>query len=308
LLTAYRDPTGQSRDSLGRGTSAEELVGVANKDPAVMREVEAQKHYLRRAYRDPAAASDALDGLIRTSSNDLRAAAQTLRDKGPDILGALRGGEGWWARQSAVAERAQAKNAAAGISASLDREAGARDAAVQRHTAEVSQQRARDAMEVPGLSKAALATLDDVRDAIQSTRTQGDGERYSAQQQRQEAAVAGAWTAGRVDPNVAGELDRFMAAAGQRLGEAGKQVASRAAGRPGEMKLPGVGPEQQAGLDVLARSYKLGRDGADHGAAHGQRVGRAEKATERERVRQQARGLPPEPSRDQQKQGRGVSR
>jgi Ti-type conjugative transfer relaxase TraA len=309
LLTAYRDPTRQGRDSLGRGTSAEELAGVANKDPAVLREVEAQTHYLRRAYRDPAAASYALDGLIRTSGNDLRAAAQTLRDKGPDILAALRGGDGWLARQSAVAERAQAKNAAAAIPASLDREVGARDAAVQRHTEEVNQQRARDAVEVPGLSKAALSTLDDVRDAIQATRTQGDGERYAAQQQRQEAAVAGAWAAGRVDPKVAGELDRFMAAAGQRLGEAGKQVASRAAGRAGEMKLPGVGPEQQVGL---VRNYKLGREGADHGASHGHRVDREEKTAERERVRQeerQARGLPPESPREQQQgKGRGLGR
>ncbi len=106
---------------------------------------------------------------------------------------------------------------------------------------------------------------------------------------------------------MAGELDRFMAAAGQRLGEAGKQAASRAAGRPGGMKLPGVGPEQQAGLDVLARSYKLGREGADHGAAHGQRVGREEKTAERERVRQeerQARGLPT----GQLKKGPGLGR
>jgi hypothetical protein len=44
----------------------------------------------------------------------------------------------------------------------------------------VNQQRAGDAVEVPGLSKAALITLDDVQDAIQATRTQGDGERYAA--------------------------------------------------------------------------------------------------------------------------------
>jgi hypothetical protein len=41
------------------------------------------------------------------------------------ILGALRGGEGWIALQSAVAERAQAKNAAAGFPGSLDRQANA---------------------------------------------------------------------------------------------------------------------------------------------------------------------------------------
>jgi hypothetical protein len=210
-----------------------------------------------------------------------------------------------------VAERAQAKNTSAAIPASLDREAGARDAAVQRHTAEVNQQRARDAVEVPGLSRAALNTLNDVRDAIQATNTQGEGERYTAQQRRQEEAVAGAWSARRADPKVAGELDRFMAAAEQRLGEEGKQAASRAAWRPGEMKLPGAGPEQQVGLDVLARSYTLAREGADKSAAWGQRSVREEKAAERETSRQQerqAQGQPPEPSRERQKQGRGLGR
>jgi hypothetical protein len=311
LLTAYRDPTGQGRDSFGRGTSAEELSRIANKDPAVLREANAQKNYLRGAYRDPEAAGDALNGLIQKSGNDLRAAAQTLRDKGSEMLGALRGGEGWLARQSAMAERAQAKNAAAAIPASLDRAAGASDAAVQRHTAEVNQQRARDAVQVPGLSKAALNKLDDVRDAIQATRTQRDGERSTAQQRRQEEAVVGAWSAGRADPKVVGELDRFMAAAEQRLSEEGKQAASRAAWRPGEMKVRAAGPEQQAALDVLARSYTLAREGADKSAAWGQRVGREEKAAERETARQQERqalGLRPEPSREQQKQERGLGR
>jgi hypothetical protein len=279
----------------------------------VLREANAQKNYLRGAYRDPEAAGDALDGLVRKSGNDLRAAAQTLRDKGPEILGALRGGEGWLARQSAVAERTQAKKAAAAIPASLDRQAGARDAAVTRHTAEVNQQRARDAVEVPALSKAALTTLNDVRDAIQATNMQGEGERYTAQQRRQEAAVADAWVAGRVDPKVAGELDRFMAAAEQRLGEEGKQAATRAAGRPGEMKVPGAGAEQQAALDVLARRYTLGREGADKSVAWGQRVGREENKAEWETALQegrQAQGLPPEPSREQQqhRQGTGLSR
>ena len=291
LLTAYRDLTGHGRHSLGRGTSAEELAGVAKKDPALLREVDAQKKSMRTAYRDPGAASDALGELVRKSGNDFRAAAQTLRDKGLAILGALRGGEGWMARQSAIVERVQSKNAAAAIPASLDREAGARDAAVRRHTAEVNQQRARDAVDVPGLSKAALTTLNDVQEAIHANRTQGDDERYPAQQRRQEAAVAGAWAAGRGDPKVAGELDRLMAAAKQRLSEEGKQAASRAAFRAGEMKLPGAGREQQARLDVLAWSYRLAREGADKSAASGQRVGGEAEAAERD-VRARRTGMP----------------
>jgi hypothetical protein len=199
----------------------------------------------------------------------------------------------------------------AAIPAGLDREANARDVAVQRHIAEVSQKRGYDVVAVPGLSPAAVTTLDNVRDAIHATSVQGDGERYDAQRRRQEAAVAGAWAAGRADPKVAGELDRFMVAAGQRLDDEGKRAASRAAGRPGEMKMPGAGPEQQAGLDMQAQRYRLGREGMEHSAAFGQRLGREEKTAERERLRQedrQARGLPPEPLGEPPKKGLGLSR
>lgn len=130
------------------------------------------------------------------------------------------------------------------------------------------------------------------------------GERYDAQQRRREEAVAGAWTAGRVDPRVAGELDRFMAAPGQRLGEEGMRDASRAAGQAGRMNVPGAGPEQQAGLDALAWSFKLGREGVEQSAAWGSRLGR-ERARQEERQRL---GLPPEPPREHRRKGLGLSR
>jgi hypothetical protein len=98
------------------------------------------------------------------------------------------------------------------------------------------------------------------------------------------------WTAGRADPRVAGELDRFMAAAERRLGEEGMRNASRA-----------------AGLDVLARSFKLGREGTEQSAAWGNRLGREAKVAERERTRQEERqrqGLP----REQERKGLGLSR
>ena len=261
-------------------------------------------------YRDPEAANDALDTLIRKSGNDLGAAARTLRQDGPEVLGELRGREGWLAREAAKTERTYARSAAGTIPARLDQEATARDAAARRHTAEVEQQRTRDAVAVPGLSGASLAVLENVRTALDATDRQNDGERYDAQQRRREEAVAGAWTAGRADPRVAGELDRFMAAVGQRLGEEGMRDASRAAGQAGRMNVPGAGPEQQAGLDVLARSFKLGREGVEQSAAWGNRLGREGQATERERTRQEERqrlGLPPEPTPEQQKKGLGLS-
>ena len=227
------------------------------------------------------------------------------------MLGALRGREGWLASEKVKTERAQAQQAARSMLAGLDRQAAARDTAVGKHTAAVEQQRARDAVEVPGLSRAGLTVLEDVRVALDATDRQGDGERYDAQQRRQEESVAGAWTAGRADPKVAGELDRFMAAAGQRLGEEGMRDASRAAGHAGRMTVPGAGPEQQAGLDVLARSFKLGREGTEQSAAWGNRLGREAQAAERERTRQEERqrlGLPPEKPREQQRKGLGLGR
>jgi Ti-type conjugative transfer relaxase TraA len=311
LLPAWRDATGQGRDSLGRGTSQEDLARVADKDPTALREADARTRTLRVTYRDPEAAADALDALIKKSGNDLRAAAQTLRQDGPEVLGALRGHEGWLAREAAKTERTYARSAARTVPTGLDQEATAREAAASRHTAEVEQQRTRDAVAVPGLSGASLEVLENVRGALGATDRQSDGERYDAQQRRREEAVAAAWTAGRADPRVAGELDRFMAAVGQRLGEEGMRDASRAAGPAGAMKVPGAGPEQQAGRDALARSFTLGREGVAETKAWGNRVAREAQAAERTRERQEERqrqGLPPEPPREGPRKGRGLSR
>jgi hypothetical protein len=208
-------------------------------------------------------------------------------------------------------ERIYSRSAAGTIPTGLDQEAMARDAAARRHTADVEQQRTRDAVEVPGLSGASLAVLENVRAALDATEGQRDGERYDARQRRREEAVAGAWTAGRAHPRVAGELDRFMAAVERRLGEEGMRDASRAFGQPGRTILSGVGPEQRTGLDTLVQSFKLAREGAERTAAWGNRLGREAQAAERERTRQEKRqhlGLPPEPPREQQRKGLGLGR
>jgi Ti-type conjugative transfer relaxase TraA len=309
MLPAWRDPTGQGRDSLGRSTSPEELARVASQAPAAVREVEAQKNYLRGAYRDPDQAGDALDKLIEKSGRDLRAAARTLREEGPEVLGSLRGREGWLASRTAQDDRARAKSAAAAIGGSLDREAAARDAAVSHHTSEVERQRARDATEVPGLSPAALDTLKAVQMAGLTAEIPREGERYDARQRRKEELVSAAWREGRADPRVANELDGFLTAASDRLGEEGMRDASRAASSGRRMELPGVGREHQAGLDELARSFVQGRDGMALSAAWDQRVEREAKEAERQRVRaeeRERRGLPPEPEQDRERQSRGL--
>jgi Ti-type conjugative transfer relaxase TraA len=311
LLPAWRDPTGQGRDSHGRSTSPEELADIADQAPAAVREVEAQKSYLRGAYRDPELAADALDRLIERSGQDLRVAARTLREEGPEVLGSLRGREGWFASQASQDERARARSAAAAIGGSLDREAAARDAAVRHHVGEVEQQRARDAVEVPGLSKAALDTLKAVQMARLTAEIPREGEGYDAQLRRRDELVSAAWHKGRANLGVANELDGFMAAASQRLGEEGERTALRAASSRRRMELPGIGREHQAGLDELARCFALGREGMTLSQSWGRRVEREAQEAKQWQARQaerERRGLPPEPEQDRerQRQGRGM--
>jgi hypothetical protein len=130
------------------------------------------------------------------------------------MLGTLRGWEGWLASRVAQDDRTRARSAAVAIGGSLDCEAAARDAAVRHHTGEAEQQRARDAVEAPELSKEALDTLKAVQMA-------------------------------RLTAEIPRELDGFMAAAGQRLGEEGLRNASRAASSGRRMELPGVGRERE---------------------------------------------------------------
>jgi Ti-type conjugative transfer relaxase TraA len=312
LLPAWRDATGQGRDSLGRGTSPDELRRVADQDPEVMRQAAMQKRFIQVAYRDPLGAADALEALIKNGGRDLRAAAEQLR-KSPEILGKLHGRGGWLATPAAQGEHAQAKSTAWSIASSLDRESDARASAVGRHTEAVTQQRGRDAVEVPGLSKAALSALDTVQLAIRATQQACKGERYDMHARRQEQGVAEAWAAARAVPSVAAELGRFMEGAERRLGEAGMQLASRVAKSGEAMTVPGAGKEHQAGLETLARSFVVGREAVQRSAAWEQRLGREAQAAERETARGAERtraGLPPEPTRERQRQGRdlGLSR
>ncbi len=120
---------------------------------------------------------------------------------------------------------------------------------------------------------------------------------------------------GRADPRVANELDGFMAAASERLGEEGMRNAPRAASSGRSMTVPGVGHEHQAGLDELARSFVQGRDGMALSAGWDQRVEREAKEAERQRAladERERRGLPPEPKQDRERQrqerGLGVPR
>ena len=125
------------------------------------------------------------------------------------------------------------------------------------------------------------------------------------------SAGSAAWREGRADPRVANELDRFLTAASQRLGEEGALNASRAATSGRRMELPGVGREHQAGLDELARSFIQAREGMTLSKDLERRVEREAQEVEKWQARQEERerrGLTrePEQDRERQREGRGL--
>ncbi|WP_428391579.1 hypothetical protein [Lichenicoccus sp.] len=164
---------------------------------------------------------------------------------------------------------------------SLRRINEATEAARRGYVPEVQTQQNRDAVEIPGLSKAALTVLRDTREARFMGEGQREGEGYDARMRRRAEAVAAAWQRGRADPSVAGELDRFMTAAGQRLGEEGEQAALRAAASGKRMELPGVGREHRDSLDELARHFAETREAVTISARWEQRVEREAKEAAR---------------------------
>ena len=308
FLPAWRDPTGQGRDSLGRGLDAGSIAAAVAGNGAVQREREAHGHYLQGAYRDPLAARAALHELVK-QEGWARAAQEVARD--PAQFGELRGKEGWFASGKAKEERANAERVAGALPDSLRRIGAAEETARRGYVRNVEEQKARDAVEVPGLSKAALDTLRTVQEARLTAGVWREGEPYADRQRRQEETVGGAWREGRADPRVADELDRFMAAAGRRLGDDGVRNALRAANSGKRMELPGTGREHQAGLEELARGYAAAREGTTLSALWEGRMEHEAKEAERTRARaeeRERRGLPSEPEQDRERkrQTRGL--
>jgi hypothetical protein len=116
-----------------------------------------------------------------------------------------------------------------------------------------------------------------------------------------------AWQKGRADLHVAGELDRFMLAASQRLGPEGEQAALRAAASGKRIELPGVGREHRDRLDEMARHFAETREAMTLSARWDNRVEREAKEAERWQTRQaerERRGLPREPEQDRKQRER----
>ena len=85
---------------------------------------------------------------------------------------------------------------------------------------------------------------------------------------RRAAGVAEQWAKGQADPAVAQEIDRFVVAAGTRLGPEGVAAALRAARGGPELAVPGTDFCDRAALQVIAQGLAAARDGPEQTAAH----------------------------------------
>jgi len=228
LIAPYVDPSGQGRDSLGRGTSPGEIASLVAADKTVQREREARWSYLQGAYRDPHAARAALDELVK-SQGWTSAAARVAAD--PSWLGELRGKEGLFAGSKARAEREAAQRAAGAIGPSLKRIGTAEALAERAYRTSVDAQRTSDATGIPRLSAAAEAAIGVVASATD------------------QMAQAEAWRAAQANGRVEGELRAFSAAVEKRFGEEGVRAMLRAKERRGAVTAPSVTSVQRLELD-----------------------------------------------------------
>ena len=264
LIAPFVDPSGQGRDSLGRGTSPGEVAAAVAADKAVQREREARWSYLQGAYRDPHAARAALDELVK-GQGWTSAAVRVAAD--PDQLGELRGKVGLFAGAKARAERDAAQRAAGAIGPSLERIGGAEARVERTWRTGVEAQRAADTTGIPRLSAAAEAALGVVA-AAKDDRARGE-----------------AWRAVQGDKQVAGELRVFGAAVEQRFGEEGVRAMLRAGERPGAVTAASVAPEQRPELDQVAGLTVALKAGERAGAAAAQREAESERQGQRRGLR-----------------------
>ena len=230
FLPAHRDKWG--RDSLGRGTTSAEVAAAVERDIRVQ---QARQHVavsIEQAYRDPAEAWQRLEAL-RQAEGWLSGAERALRHDGFGRLGALRGKEGWFASAASKAEREAAVWGAASVSDGLARLGEAERQAERSYVTEVEVQRARDAVEVPGLSQAARAVVRAVEAAMPPVQRQTAADTFwSELAGRGSGPVAEAWSREALSrPAVVAELRAFAAVAERRLGKDGAHAAMQQGGR-----------------------------------------------------------------------------
>jgi hypothetical protein len=272
------------RDSLGRGLDQTDIAAAVAADARVKEARAAPWQNLERAYRDPHAAHDRLNALIKAEG--WRGAAQRIEAE-PDFLGRLRGRAGMFASRTAELDRTYAVSAARSLAHSLTRIVEVEERAERDYRADVAAQSARDKVGVPQLSAEAAAVLL----AVQAAASREEPGEYSPfVGSRNRPAVAQAWADGQRTPAIAAEIDRFETAARQRLGEAGVAAAFRAASEGGLVTVPGVEREHQLALQQVAhRLVAAHRGRTDHDVERSLEEFR-EREQQRERLGQ-TRGL-----------------
>ena len=231
LIPGYVDPSG--RDSLGRGLDAGSIARAVATDRTAQREKEALSHYLFGAYRDPQAARERIDEMVK-HQGWTSTAARVAQD--PTQLGELLGRTGIFSGARARTERAMAEAAAGAIAPSLERIAATEARAALTYRASVEAQRKADAIPIPKLSERAEA-------AVVALAAAPD-----------EKARAALWRSVTADTAVGGELRRFSDAVQQRFGE----DAVRAMRREGGLaQVPSVARQHQAALSAVSRAVQV---------------------------------------------------
>ena len=223
LLAAYRDPWG--RDSFGRGTTVGEVAAAAARDATVRHAEDHLTIWIGNAYRDPGAARQRLHAL-EAAEGGPQGAERALDRGGPELLGELRGKTGWFASAASKAERETATRCAGSVGGGLVRLRVAEDRAGQGYARDVEGQRARDAVEIPGLSSAAWAAVRAVEAADRAGLADRPGATHGAAYWMRQASVGepvGAAWAREVmgKPGVEAELAAAVAAAERRFGSDG---------------------------------------------------------------------------------------
>lgn len=202
--------------------------------------------WMRQTYRDPNAAWRELEARRHAEGGPL-GLERALRHGGPELLGELRGKTGWLASAAVKAERATAQRCGDALPGGLKWVREAEEAARRSYVAGVEAQRARDQVEVPGLSPAAWAALRAVEEAGERVeRGLKPGSAWNGLAMRTSPEVAEAWereVVGR--PEVAAELQAVAEAAKQRLAGDDIRAMLRAAAAP-------QGAGQRDGMSEMA--------------------------------------------------------
>ncbi|MDT8278494.1 Ti-type conjugative transfer relaxase TraA [Roseomonas mucosa] len=195
-----------------------EVAAAVEADPGVFAARSSLSWLLERAYREPEPARAHLAGLRRAWGPE--AIARQLQEQ-PELLGRLRGREGFLASTDQVIERRSAIRAAGQIGEALAGLRRVEAEARQRYRTAEAARRPAQAVAVPGLSARALA-------AVEALREIGEGAEMSLLQRRGEGlakrevargprAVA-IWRAIVAEASLYAELEAFRTAAVRRLG------------------------------------------------------------------------------------------